>query len=93
MFFRSFRTETRDNYVPQTARSESQIHNAEEEVRTYYERSLAQLPTNEQLEHATIQKLYSPENSQIGSGKPLCSAIDQYIEKNKRLERNSMRIG
>lgn len=76
--------------MPQTTRPESQIHNYEEEVRSLYKRAIANLQTNASEEHATVLKRYSTEGTTVGSTKPLCSVLDQHVEKNKRLERMNM---
>ncbi|XP_022827069.1 uncharacterized protein LOC111356814 [Spodoptera litura] len=89
----TFRTEARDNYIPPTLQPVSQIHNYEEEARSFYEKSVAQLSTNISEEYDAFQKEYSTENSVVGSRRPICSVLDQYIEKNKRLERKSVQIG
>ncbi|XP_052750318.1 uncharacterized protein LOC113511460 [Galleria mellonella] len=79
---RTFRTEVRDNYVPQSLN----IENLDEQVRTYYKRRIAKLPTRVQHEQTTIQDAYKTEYTQIGSDKPICSIFDPYIERNKRLQ-------
>lgn len=90
---RTFRTEARDNYIPPILQPASQIHNYEEEARSYYEKSLASLSTNIPEEYNAFQKKYSTENSVVGSRRPVSSVLDQYIEKNKKLERKSVHIG
>ncbi|KAG6440959.1 hypothetical protein O3G_MSEX001589 [Manduca sexta] len=82
----TFRTESRDNYVKQTSRPESKIHNDEEEVRGYYQRAIANLQTNIREQHSVVNEKYFSENTQYGSRKPLCSVFDPYVEKNRRLE-------
>ncbi|XP_050344410.1 uncharacterized protein LOC126769589 [Nymphalis io] len=82
---RTFCSETKDNYIQQTSRSESRIHNYEEEVRSEYQRSIANLQTSSQQQQSDINYLYTTENSHIGSGRPICSIIDQHFEKNKKL--------
>ncbi|KAJ8719539.1 hypothetical protein PYW08_011714 [Mythimna loreyi] len=89
----TFRTEVRDNFIPPTLQPVSQIHNYEEEARSYYEKSIANLSTNIKEEYDAFQKEYSTENSVVGSRKPICSVLDQFTEKNKRLERKSVHIG
>ncbi|CAH0686321.1 unnamed protein product [Spodoptera exigua] len=89
----TFRTEARDNYIPPTLKPVSQIHNYEEEARSFYEKSVAHLSTNISEEYDAFQNQYSTENSVVGSERPICSVLDQYIEKNKRLERKSVQIG
>ncbi|XP_075977095.1 uncharacterized protein LOC142977218 [Anticarsia gemmatalis] len=89
----TFRTEVRDNFIAPILQPASQIHNYEEDVRSYYEKRLANLNANTQEEYTAFKKQYSTENSVVGSGKPICSVFDQFTEKNKRLERKSMRIG
>ncbi|XP_049875576.1 uncharacterized protein LOC126373461 [Pectinophora gossypiella] len=82
----AFRTEVKDNYTPITTRPDSRIHNSEAEVRSMYQRALADLPTNIDVEYSAYLQDYRTENSTVGSGKPLCTIIDQYPEMNKRLE-------
>ncbi|XP_059061712.1 uncharacterized protein LOC131854605 [Achroia grisella] len=79
---RTFRTEVRDNYTPQS----SNIGDLDDEVRTYYKRRVAKLSTRSHQEQTAIQTAYKSENTQIGSDKPLCSILDPYVERNKRLQ-------
>ncbi|KAM3962004.1 uncharacterized protein ACR2FA_003896 [Aphomia sociella] len=79
---RTFRTETRDNYTAQL----SNIGDMEGEVRSFYKRRAAKLPTKSQHEQTAVQAAYSTENNRIGSNKPLCCTFDPYIEENKRLQ-------
>nr|XP_034833065.1 uncharacterized protein LOC117989763 [Maniola hyperantus] len=90
---RTFRTEVRDNYVEQTFWPEAQIHNFDEEVRSQYQRAIASLQTNVKQEDSTIQHLYTTENTHFGSRKPICSVLDQFVEKNKRLFGKSTSFG
>lgn len=84
-FFRALLTETKDKYVQQTSRPESQIHNYEEEIRSYYQRSIGNLQTNIQQQDSSLKHFYKTESSSLGSGRPISSVIDQYVERNKRL--------
>lgn len=84
---RTFRTETRDNYTQQSSQPISQIYyDNETEARSEYKRSIAKLQTNTQQEQSSVKLFYTTENSHIGSGEPICSIIDQYLKKNKKLE-------
>ncbi|XP_063538688.1 uncharacterized protein LOC134747941 [Cydia strobilella] len=80
----SFRTEVRDNYVSPPSQAGSNIRDLEEQVQTYYKRNIANLETNAHYEHSTKEK-FASETSQIGTGKPICSVLDQFKEKNKKL--------
>lgn len=75
-----------------TSRSESQIHNYEEEVRSLYQRAVANLQTNEQEEDASVVGRYTTEGATVGAKKPLCSVLDQFKENNVRLEGKNMNI-
>ncbi|CAH0726959.1 unnamed protein product, partial [Brenthis ino] len=86
---RALLTETRDKYVQQTSRPESQIRNYEEEVRSYYQRSLGSLQTNIQQQDSSLKHFYKTESSSLGSGRLISSVIDQYVERNKRLNSKS----
>lgn len=84
---RAFRTETRDNYTQQSSQPISQIYyDNEREARSEYKRSIAKLHTNTQQEQSSVKLFYTTENTHIGSGEPICSIIDQYFHKNKKLE-------
>ncbi|CAG9788069.1 unnamed protein product [Diatraea saccharalis] len=88
----SFRTETRDNYRSESAHLSSFVDNPEEDVRNYYSRRARNLPTNDVNEQATIQQSYNSETSHvIGTGRPICTVLDQYVKKNKRLERKMLK--
>ncbi|XP_063365158.1 uncharacterized protein LOC134653695 [Cydia amplana] len=88
----SFRTEVRDNYVSPASQPGSNIRDLEEQVQTYYQRSIANLQTNAHYEHSTVKEKFASETSQIGTGKPICSVLDQFKEKNKRLQLKNTRI-
>ncbi|XP_053608979.1 uncharacterized protein LOC128674481 [Plodia interpunctella] len=81
----SFRTETRDNYVPQDN------FDVQAEVGRYYKRTAAKLSTKDPCEESIIRQSYRSENSRIGSGVPLCADIDPFVEKNKVVERLSVK--
>ncbi|CAH2090289.1 unnamed protein product [Euphydryas editha] len=83
---RTFHTETMDNFTQPSSRSKSQICDEEKEVRSHFQRCIANLKTNAQQEQFSIKHFYTTENSHVGSGKPICSIIDQHFEKNKKLE-------
>ncbi|KAL0828891.1 hypothetical protein ABMA28_003796 [Loxostege sticticalis] len=86
----AFRTETRDNYRPESVRTSTHVDHLEEDVRNYFHRSVAHLPTNAPKEYSAVVRNYKSETSQIGTGKPVCSVLNQHVEKNRRLERKSM---
>lgn len=90
LLYSTFRTEARDNYRPQSVRMLSHVEHLEEDVRNCYHREVAHLPTNAPEEYSAIEDLYQTENSHTGSGRPLCAAVDQFMPKNKRLERKNM---
>ncbi|XP_060804346.1 uncharacterized protein LOC132902585 [Amyelois transitella] len=81
----AFRTESRDNYIPQAN------CDVESQVRNYYKRATNQILTKNKHEQSVIQQSYCSENSRIGSGRPLCADIDPFVERNKAVERMSMR--
>ncbi|XP_063828510.1 uncharacterized protein LOC135077908 [Ostrinia nubilalis] len=85
----TFRTEARDNYRPQSVRMLSHVEHLEEDVRNYYHRLVAGLPTNAPAEYTATLKNYRSETTHMGTGRPICSALDQHVEKNIRLERRS----
>lgn len=72
-----------------SSRTESQIYNNEEEIKKYYKKSTAKLETNIPQQNSAIKLLYKTENNVIGLRKPVCSVIDQFIKKNKRLDMKS----
>ncbi|XP_048483463.1 uncharacterized protein LOC125489913 [Plutella xylostella] len=77
----TFRTETRDNYT----KPDRNIHNFEDDVQNYYQQRTSNLPTNISIENLVINN-YCTEAGHLGSGRKICTALDQYIEKNKRLD-------
>ncbi|XP_073946108.1 uncharacterized protein [Choristoneura fumiferana] len=89
----TFRTEVRDNYAIPSSLPGSKIRDFDSLVKSFYQRRIADLQTNIHYEHSTSKEKFASETAQIGTGKPLCSVIDQFKEKNKRLELKSMRIG
>ncbi|RVE46988.1 hypothetical protein evm_008372 [Chilo suppressalis] len=88
----TFRTETRDNYTPQSARLSSFIENLEADVRSQYVRDASSLQTNDVNEQKILQQAYNSETSDvIGTGRPICTVLDQYVRKNRKLERRMLK--
>lgn len=83
---RTFRTEVRDNYVPPANR----IQNFEEDVKNYYERSMAHCPANISAEKYLLECGKTTENATVGSRKPISAVFNQFVEKNIRLSNRAI---
>lgn len=82
--FRSFRTESRDNYRRPEKSIGFRSLDIEDGVKRFYNKNIANLPTKMSEEDSIEVKKYFTENMHTGSGKPICSYLDQFIKKNKR---------
>ncbi|KAL4711156.1 hypothetical protein ACJJTC_009527 [Scirpophaga incertulas] len=81
----TFRTESRDNYIPQSVQAYCHLDHLEEDVKNHYSRQTAGLPANSKHEHTAQKIMYSTETSHVGSGRQICCTVDQHAAKNKRL--------